>query len=294
MIIRTGGTSTVNWTSLKAELIRSAGVIRILILACFSLGILMTALHILSMHIHALMPVMHVSHVLHVILISVTFFLLAVYLYLSAGIASERHFRDLRMRLTVDPSVSYIRDLTTAEPVYNIFAGILAAKGIVVRSADTLRSVAFADSLFVAGNAPARSGYSRTLESLGRMGMTFSDREDGSPVRIALGPYEDNRDADAVITEDRIAHVLFLVFAARLFVRYKRSVQILFCAACAGAVCMAVLGLYTYIFAFFAVWSGFYILLVRRAEIVTAKPTFAGMESSRPLRIRRKTDQSST
>ncbi len=293
MIIRTVGTNTVNWTSLRAKLIRSAGILRILILVFFALGILMTALHILSMHIHALMPVMHASHVLHVILISATFFLLAVYLYLSAGIASERHFRDLRMRLTVDPSVSYIRDMPTAEPVYNIFAGILAAKGIVVRCADTLRSVAFTDSLFVAGNSPSRSGYSKTQECLGRMGMTFSDREDGSPVRIVLGPYEDNRDADAVITEDRIAYVLFLVFAARLFVRYKRSVQILFCAACVGAVCMAVLGLYTYIFAFFAIWSGFYILLVRRAEVVTANPTFAMMETSRPVRIGRRNDRSS-
>ena len=291
MIIHTDGTSTVNWISLRAKLSLSLGILRIMILVSFALGILMTALHILSMHENALMPAMHVSHILHVILISITFFLLAIYLYLSACIASERYFRELKNRLSVDPTVAYIEDMHAAEPIYNIFAGLLANKGIIIGSPYALRSVAFMDRLYIEGNSPLRSGYSKTLESLRKMGMTFSDQELVGSVRIALGPYAGNKSADIVITENRIAHALFLVYVSRFYVRYKRILQSLFLIAFIGAVCMVILGMYTYIFAFFAVWAGIYILFVRRAEIVTAKPTFTMMESSKPIRFRREKRQ---
>ncbi len=264
-----------------------------MILASFALGILSTVLHILSMHVHMLMPAMHISHILHVILISITFFLLAIYLYLSACIASERYFRDLKNRLTVDSTVAYIEDMPAAEPIYNIFAGLLANKGIFIGFPNALRSVAFLDCLYIEGNSPSRSGYLRTLDALRKMGLTFSDQESADSVRIALGPYASNKSADIVITENRIAHVLLLVFVSRSYVRYKRILQFLFFIACMGAVCMVILEMYTYIFAFFAVWSGIYILLVRRAEIITAKPTFSRMESSKPIRFRRGKRQTS-
>lgn len=257
---------------------------RVLILIVFPLAIITSVLHVLSMHVHVFMPIMHITHVLHVILITITFLLLSVYLYLSTYIASERAYRELRIRMAVDKTAAYIQDIPIASPVFNIFSGVLANKGIVIHSPVALQAVAFYDALDIDGNNHSRAGYAITESTLRKMGVALSDSRIENHMRIALGPYSCNKDADIIITENRITHILFVVYVARLYVRYKRLIRLLFAVACAAAVCVAALGRFTYFFAAFAIWSGIYILLIRRAEIVTAKPTFSKMESSKPLK----------
>ena len=278
------GMSIVNWINLKAKLEESAGTLRVLILIVFPLAIITSVLHVLSMHVHVFMPIMHITHVLHVILISITFLLLSIYLYLSTCIASERTYRELRIRMAVDKAAAYIQDIPIAAPVFNIFSGVLANKGIVTHAPSALRAVAFYDALYIDGNSPSRAGYAKTVSTLSKMGVTLSDSRIDDHIQIALGPYSSNKEADIVLTEDRITHTLFVVYVARLYVRYERLIHSLFLVACAVAICVAILGRYAYVFAAFAIWSGIYILLIRRAEIVTANPTFSMMESSKPLK----------
>ena len=243
--------------------------LRAAVLSLFAISVAVTVWSMLTMHNHIL-------HIAHIAMISLTFLLLAVYLYKSAEIASLTVYRELRLRATVDKNAGFVDYLPNGAPILNACAGALAKKGICARSADVMTALAKLDVIAVTGNSESREGYVVTVETLSAMGIRLSDDTDSCPVRIILGPFdpETGKDFDFVLTHDKITHVLIAVYVSRLFVKTRRLALILLCCAIAAAIALSVFGLYTYAAAAFALWSASEIINVSRIVRKTARLTF--------------------
>ena len=243
--------------------------LRIAVLLAFALSVAITVWSLLTMRNHVL-------HVAHVVLITLTFLLIALYLYKSAEIASLMADRELRLRMTVDPGVCFIERIPGGAPIFNACAGALARKGIFVKSSSSMRALAGLKSIAAAGNSESRAGYAITRDTLNGMGTKLSNDTAACPVKIILGSFdpETGPEFDFVLTQDKITHVLIAVFISRLYVRIRLISLVILCCALVAAITLAALGQYTYAAASIAIWSASEILCVHRVIRKTARITF--------------------
>ena len=215
-------------------------------------------------------------HITHIALISITFLLIALYLYKSALIASHAAYREMRLRLTVDPSAEFIERVPNGGTIFNACAGAAAKMGIYVQSAKSLKALAKVKTVAADGSSASREGYSMTEKTLSEMGIEISDDTASCLVKMKLGHFcsEDDVEFDFVLTKDKIAHILAIVYISRAYVRFTKYAFIVMLFAIALAALMLILGQFTYAAAAIAIWSGTRIMLVRQIELKTTKMTF--------------------
>jgi hypothetical protein len=241
-------------------------VLRVAVLTAFALSVAVTALALFVFrHVHAL-------HIVHVVLTTATFLLIALYLLKSAEIASLTAYRELRQRLTVDDSVAFIEHLPQGSPVFNICAGALAKSGIYVKNAGVLTTVSGLETIAATGNSRGREGYEVTRSTLERLGVALSDDAENAAVKIALGAYAPG--LDAALTRDKVTHLLKLVYIARVYEKSLRHSRIFVACAAAAAAGLLAFGLFTYAGAVVALWAAGGIFAVRDIERKTAKLSF--------------------
>jgi uncharacterized membrane protein len=241
-------------------------VLRVAVLTAFALSVAVTALALFVFrHVHAL-------HIVHVVLTTATFLLIALYLLKSAEIASLTAYRELRQRLTVDSSVAFIAHLQQGSPLFNACAGALAKSGIYVKNAGVLLTVSKLEKIAATGNSRLREGYEVTKSALGKLGVKLSDDAENAAVKIALGAFAP--ELDAAITQNKVTHLLKLVYIARVYEKSLRRARIFaICAAVAAAGLLA-FGQFTYAGAAIALWAAGGIFAVRDIERKTAKLSF--------------------
>ena len=266
------GRNTVSLTVILAKLKISMAALRAAVLAMFAVSVVVTAWSMLSVHSHLL-------HIAHVALISLTFLLIALYLYKSAVLASHAVYREMRLRLTVDSSAGFIEHVPSGSPVLNACVGALARNGIYVRSELSLKSLARLGIIAVAGNYESREGYIATAATLSDMGVELSADVDSCPIKLKLGQFSPEAvpDYDFVLTHDKIAYILAAVYISRVYVRFALYGRLLSICALAAAVALPVFGYITYAAAAIAFLSASRILLVRRIERRTARLTFVSV-----------------
>lgn len=243
--------------------------LRAVVLSAFVLSIVITVLSFLLLHNMTL-------HIIHIVLITLTFLLIALYLNQSASIASMTVYRELCLRLEVDPGVEFIKHLPVGAPIFNVCAGVLAKRGIYVRSADSMRTLAKLTAVAAAGNSESRDGYDITKKTLADMGVELSDDINACPVKLILGPFDlaDSSGFDFVLTQNKVAHILAAVYLSRLFVRFTRLSRVLLICALAVTAALTAFGLFTYAAASIALWSASEVIFVHRITRRTVRLTF--------------------
>lgn len=242
--------------------------LRAAVLASFIISGTVTVFSFMAEHDHTL-------HMLHIILTTLTFLLIMIYLLKSAEIASLRVHRELRLRTTVDPKAGFIELVAKGSPVYNACAGALAKNGIFSKSAQSMTALSKAGAVAAEGNSATREGYAVTETTLSQMGVRLTEDTRECPVRIILGGFdpESEPQADFVITPDKIAHVLIIVYVCKLFVRHRLLSRLLMIIALAAAAALVIYDYYLvmYAAAVLAVWSACCVALIRRIEKKTTR-----------------------
>ena len=243
-------------------------------MAVFVLSAVVTALSMLSAHNHML-------HMAHVVLISLTFLLIAQYLVRSAAIASLRDKRELTLRMAMNPELEFVAYIPSGSPLFNACAGAMARYGIYIRSAQAMSALAKCNCVAVEGNALAREGYAATKATLEKMGMMLSDEASACPVRITLGPFKPlfGSEVDIALTRDKIAYLLVATYVSRLYARYTLLSRVLLVCSALCVVVMTAASLFTYAAMVVALWSTTTLLIVRRIERLTERLTFDSVES---------------
>ena len=223
----------------------------------------------------------HLLHIAHVVLASLTFLLIFIYLSKSAEIASLKFHRELRLRMTVDPGAGFIEHMETGLPVYNACAGALAKNGIFVKNASSMRSLSKQRVIAAEGNSESRDGYAATKSTLAEMGITLSDDTNECPVKLVLGAFDRAHasSADFVLTNDKVAYILAAVFVSRVYARYTLCTRALLIAALVLAAALVVFGQVMYSVASLAVWSACEVILIRQIEKKTTRLTFDAIKS---------------
>jgi len=220
-------------------------------------------------------------YIAHAVSITLTFLLIALYLFESAKIASFTAYRELRLRQTVDPDLGFVEYLPVGAPIFNACVGALARKGIYVRSADSMHSLAKLETVAVDGSLESREGYSITMSVLSEMGVELVGSAHSCPVKLILGSFdlETGPEFDFVLTHDKIAHILIAVYMSRIFAKYsKLSLILLVCALVVTAV-LLIAGQFAYIGAAIALWSASVVLSVYRIERKTLRLTFKSVSN---------------
>ena len=219
---------------------------------------------------------MSALHIAHIAMVTLTFLLIAFYLVKSAQIASLRIYRELRLRMTVDPSAAFVEHLPTGDVVLNTCVGMMAKKSIFVMNAGAMERLAKIKSISPQGSIKSREGYEITKATLAEMGVELSDTRDGSEVKIAFGPFElpDNRFADFVLINNRITHLLTAVYISRMYVKYRKISKILLSAAIVCVLTLFILEQFTYAGAVVAFWAASGVIVVRQIENKTSKLSF--------------------
>ena len=255
----------------------SVEALRIAVLVFFALSVAATVWSYTAMHNHIL-------HIAHIALITLTFLLIALYLRKSARIASLSAFRELRLRLTVDPGAVLIQHLREGAPVCNACTGALAKKGIYTGSANSLRILANLQTVAVAGSVEAREGYAATISTLAEMGVELSDDIGSCPIKIKLGPFDAGNDAeyDFVITQDKIAHLLAAIYISRVFVRFTLYSRVFAAVFIAAAAALSAFGYFTYAGAAIALLAASGVIMIRQIEKKTTRMTFKSVLRYRP------------
>ena len=243
-------------------------VLRVAVLSSFVLSVAVTVWILLTHN--------HMLHILHVILASLTFLLIAVYLLKSAELASLIVHRELRQRMTVDAGTGFIEHVWKGTPVFNACAGVLAKHGIFVKSAAALAGLSKLRTVAIEGNSLSREGYAVTKSTLTKIGVGLSADTSECPVKIVLGEFDPNAEAqgDFVLTSDKITHILIALFVSRVYKKYMVYSLILLIFALAAAAVLAVLNLVMYSAAAIAVWSACEVILIRQIERRTTRLSF--------------------
>ena len=271
------GKNTVNLTNIPARILSKLNMtaLRIAVLSAFALSVAVTVWSMMAAHNHIL-------HISHVVLATLTFLLIALYLHKSAEIVSLMIHRNLRFSLTVDSSAGFIEYSPKGAPVFNACVGALAKLGIFVKSASSMSAVAKLENIAVDGNSESREGYGATLSTLADMGLALSNDTDVCPVKIALRSFEPEGagEFDFVLTQDKIAHVLAVVYISRLFVKYSRITLILRWCALAVAAALLVFRQPTYAAAAIALLFASGVIIVHRIIRKTARMTFKSVTGS--------------
>jgi hypothetical protein len=223
----------------------------------------------------------HILHIVHVILIVLAFLLIALYLLKSAEIASLTMYRELKLRMTVDSSAGFIEYLPGGAPIFNACAGALAKKGIYVKSAGAMTTLAKLDAIHVPGGLTSRAGYAVTAATLADMGAKLTDDADSCPVKILLGPFdpETGPDNDFVLTNDKITHILAAVYISKVFIRFSRVSRIVLICALAVAAALLAFMQFTFAAAAIALWGASEVIIIHRIARRTAKLTFKSVSS---------------
>ena len=244
--------------------------LRVAVLSSFVLSVSVTVWSMLSKHNHTL-------HLMHIVLATLTFLLIALYLLKSADIASMMVHRELRLRMTVDRSVGFIEYIGRGTPIFNSCAGALAKHGIFAGGAKAMSALAKARTVAAAGNSESREGYGATESTLAQMGVRLSGDTAECPVRMTLGAFDpDNeKQGDFVLTSDKVAHILIAVYVSRLYARYTLYSRLTLILALAGAATLVVFNLTMYSAAAIAVWSALEVILIRQIERKTTRLTFS-------------------
>ena len=243
--------------------------LRVSVLTSFSASLAVTVWSMLATHNHVL-------HILHVILVSLTFLQIAVYLLKSAEIASLRNYRELCLRMTVDPDAAFIGSVRTGSPVFNACAGALAKYGIYVRQPDSMKTLEERRIIAAEGNSPSREGYEIARSTLTKIGFVFSDDPGDCPVSIFIGPfeYEHRETADFVLVCNKAAHLLTAAYISRVYLRHTKYDRILLIAACLCAAALLFFKQFPYAAAALAAGAAAEVYLVRHIERLTARLSF--------------------
>ena len=276
------GRSTASLTSLPTKIKISMNALRIAVLCAFALSVAVTTLSIIRTQTITCEIDGHQSHELrllhitHVILLLLTFILLALYLIKSADIASLAAYREMRLRLTVDDSAGFIEHVPKGSPILNVCVGALAKKGIFVKSEHALTSLSMLKSLAVSGNSESREGYVKTKTTLADMGIELIETDESCPLKLALMPYmpETAHNYDFIFTGDKITHVLAAVHISRVYAKYTKYSILLFFCTIAAVSALLIFGQYTYAGAIIAFRAASWVLIVRRIERKTGRLTF--------------------
>ena len=249
-------------------------VLRVAVLSSFVFSVAVTVWMLLSKHSHTMHS--HTLHILHVILATLTFLLIAVYLLKSADMASLIVHRELRQRMTVDAGAGFIEHVRKGTPVFNACAGALAKHGIFVNSPAALSMLSKLRTVAVEGNSASREGYAATESTLAKIGVRLSDDMNECPLRIVLGEFDPNAEAhgDFILTSDKVTHILIALFVSRVYKKYTVYSLLLLICALAAAVVLAVLNLVMYSAAAIAVWSACEVILIRQIERRTTRLSF--------------------
>jgi|GEM_PF-2584544 len=215
-------------------------------------------------------------HVAHITLVTITFLLIAAYLLKSADIASRRVYRELRFKMTVDPSAGFVEALPSGYPISNACIGALAKNGIFVKSIEAMSVLAGLDTVAAEGNSISREGYAITEQTLGKIGVRLSDNIDECKVKIKLGAYSaaNGAEADFILTHDKVTHLLIAIYVSRIYIQFKRLTAISLIAALAAAAAFLVFQQYTYAGAMLAVFAAIQLIFIHRIEIKTTKLSF--------------------
>jgi len=245
--------------------------LRIAVLSMFTAAAAVTVWSMLEHHNMAL-------HYTHVVLITLTFLLIALYLHKSAEMASLIAYRELYNRMTVDSDYDFIEFMPRGAPVFTACAGALAKKAIYVKSKSAMIALAGLTSIAITGNSESRDGYRATMEALGDIGVRFSDDTASCPVKLMLGKFntESYSEYDFILTTDKVAYVLAAVYISRLYVRMSRlSLVLLICALAALAV-LSAFGQFPFAGAAAALWAASEVMIVHRIGEKTKRITFKG------------------
>lgn len=265
--------------------------LRVVVLALFALSVAITLWSVLASgsethNAHGsvgagIAMLTHVLHVAHVVLIVLTFLLIALYLLKSADIASLTLYRELKLRMTVDPDAGLIEFIPTGAPIFNACAGALAKKGIYVRSMAALTTLAKLKTVYAEGNSNSREGYDITVATLDLMGIKLSDNADSCPLRLLLGPFDPKKSTeyDFVLSNNKVTHILAAVFFSRVFARFSVISLIVLSCAIIAAVVLSVFMQFTFAAAAIALWSASEVLIIHRIARRTARLSFKTVSS---------------
>jgi len=251
-------------------------LLRSSIFAVFVLSIAVTVLSMVSAH----NPMLHLAHV---VLISLTFLLIALYLLKSAEIASLRNSRELTLRIAMNPELAFVAHIPSESPLFNVCAGVMAKYGVYIRSAQAMSALASCNCVAVEGDVSAREGYAATKATLEKMGVTLSDDASVCPVRITLGPFMPGleSEADIALTRDKIAYLLVVTYVSRLYARYSLLSRVLLICSVLCVAGMIAASQFTYAAMIVALWSTTTLLIVRRIERMTERLTFDSVASQK-------------
>ena len=273
------GKTIVSSMNLPAKNVRNMKALRVTVLIMFVVSVGVTVWSMLRMHEHIL-------HYTHVVLITLTFLLIALYLHKSAEIASLIKHRELLFRLTVDSSVGFIEYVSRGSPIYNACAGALAKIGIYVKFPAAMETLALTKSVALTGNSKTREGYAVTERSLEQMGMKFSDSTESCPVKLMLGQFsvELCSEFDFILTNDKIAYVLPTIFICRLYVKFSRLFRVLFGSAALAVVILCIFKQFTFAGAAIAVLAAAELMIIYRIDKRTKRMSFKSVTASHSTR----------
>lgn len=268
-----GGKSIVNLINTRINIY----ALRVTVLAFFVLSVVVTVTSLLTR--------IHILHNAHVILTTLTFLLIALYLIKSAEIASLRIIRETRFRMTVDARLGFVEHIPAGSPVYNVCAGALVKNGVWLRGAEAMSAISRCETVAAEGNAVSREGYAITKSTFEIIGVTLSDDVNDCSVRILLGPFdlETSQAADFVLTRDKVTHMLTTVYISRLYTKYTLLNRILLACALALAAALLLGRQFTYAGAVTAFWAAGQIIIIRHIERLTTRLSF---ESIKTLKTR--------
>ena len=244
---------------------------RAILLASFILTVAITVWALFAHH--------HLLHMIHMALATFTFMLIALYLHKSAAIASLVAYRELHLRLTVDPCFQFILSVPTGTPVFNACAGALARSGIYVKGPAAMLSLSKLETVAAIGNSESRAGYSITKATLAKMNIRLSDDPRACPVQILLGSFQPESDIqfDFVLTQNKITHLLKAVYISRLYMRFRRLTIVLLIGSLAVATALIALGFLTYAGASIAVLGGSEVMIIHEIEKKTSRLSFSSV-----------------
>ena len=263
------GKITASLTAMLTNIKINMRILRTAILAVFVLSIAVTALAMVAAH----NPMLHMAHV---VLISLTFLLIALYLVRSAEIASLRDKRELTLRIAMNPELAFVAHILSESPLFNVCAGVMAKYGVYIRSAQAMSALASCNCVAVEGDVSAREGYAATKATLEKMGVTLSDDASVCPVRITLGPFMPGleSEADIALTRDKIAYLLVVTYVSRLYARYSLLSRVLLICSVLCVAGMIAASQFTYAAMIVALWPASTLLIIRRIERLTERLTF--------------------
>ena len=246
--------------------------LRIAVLFMFATSVAVTVWSMLRHHDMAL-------HYAHVVLITLTFLLIALYLHKSAEMASLMAYRELHNRMKVDPDYDFIEYMPTGAPVFTACAGALARKAIYVKSKNAMVALTKLIDIAITGNSDAREGYGATMEALGDIGVRFSVDTASCPVKILLGEFdvESYSEYDFILTNDKVAYILAAVYICKLYVRFSRLSNAILICAIAAVIALSVIDQFPFAGAAAALWAASELLIVHQIGEKTKSITFKSL-----------------